>query len=171
MATAATHDMALTRTLDAPVEDVWRAWTEPDAFMGWWGPAGFTAPLAEMDVREGGTSLICMRAPAEFGGQDFYNTWTYSRIVPNERLEFVQAFTDRERTAHDPADLGLPPGIPARVPHVVTFRPLAEGRTELSVTESGYPSEDVAAISRGGMEQCLDKLAAWLGGSRSASGE
>jgi uncharacterized protein YndB with AHSA1/START domain len=167
--TAATHDMALTRIFDAPVEDVWRAWTEPDAFMRWWGPAGFTAPLAEMDVREGGTSLICMRAPAEYGGQDSYNTWTYSTIVPNERLEFVQAFTDRDRTPFDPADLGLPPGIPARVPHVVTFTPLDDGRTELTVRESGYASEDVVAISRDGMEQCLDKLAALLGGSSSVA--
>jgi len=157
-----THDMVATRAFDAPIEAVWRAWTEPEQVKRWWGPKGFTAPVAEMDVREGGASFVCMRAPAEFGGQDFYNTWTYSRVVPLERLEFVQAFTDEHRTPREPADLGLPPGVPREVPHVVTFAPTADGRTELTVTESGYPSQDVVEVSRAGMEECLDKMAAIL---------
>ena len=160
MQTATTHDMVLTRTFDAPVEAVWRAWTEPDLVKRWWGPTGFTAPLAEMDVRKGGTSLVCMRPPAEFGGQDLYNTWTYTTVIPMERLEFVQAFTDADRNPIEPADLGLPPGIPRDAPHVVTFTALDDGRTEITVRESGYPSPELVELSRGGMEQCLDKMAA-----------
>jgi uncharacterized protein YndB with AHSA1/START domain len=113
-----------------------------------------------MDVREGGTSLVCMRAPAEFGGQDLYNTWTYTEVVPGERLAFVQAFTDANRTPLDPTALGLPPAIPAQVPHVVTFRALARGRTEVTVRESGYASLDIVEVSRSGMAECLDKMAA-----------
>ena len=88
---AGTRDMIISRRFEAPVERVWQAWTEPDQVRQWWGPAGFTAPLAEMDVREGGASLVCMRAP---WGQDFYNTWTYETIVPMARLDFVQRFAD-----------------------------------------------------------------------------
>jgi uncharacterized protein YndB with AHSA1/START domain len=160
MATLNTHDMVLTRTFDAPVDDVWRAWTESELVKRWWGPTGFTAPLAEMDVREGGTSRVCMRAPAEFGGQDLYNTWTYGTVIPMERLEFVHAFSDADRNPVEPADLNLPPGIPRDVPHLVTFTAVGDGRTELMVRESGYASAEVAAFSRGGMEQCLDKMAA-----------
>ena len=134
MATPKTYDMVLTRTFDAPVEDVWRAWTEPELVKRWWGPTGFTTPLAEMDVREGGTSLVCMRAPAEFGGQDMYNTWTYATVIPMERLEFVQTFTDADRNPVEPADLGLPPGIPRDVPHGLTF-----GRN--APAEMGAPAE------------------------------
>jgi uncharacterized protein YndB with AHSA1/START domain len=162
MQTATTHDMVTTRTFDAPIEAVWRAWTEPELVKRWWGPTGFTAPVAEMDVRKGGTSLVCMRAPAEFGGQDMYNTWTYGTVIPMEQLEFVQTFTDADRNPVEPSDLGLPPGIPRDVPHVVTFTALDEGRTELTVTESGYASAEVAALSRAGMEQVLDKMAAIL---------
>jgi uncharacterized protein YndB with AHSA1/START domain len=164
MTTPTTHDMVLTRVFDAPVEAVWDAWTRSELVKKWWGPKGFTAPVAEMDVREGGTSLVCMRAPAEFGGQDLYNTWTYSRVLPAERLEFVNAFTDANRTPLDPADIGLPPGIPARVPHVVTFVALDDDRTELTVSESGYTSPDVVEVSRSGMAECLDKMAAVLEG-------
>ena len=158
MTAETTHDMVLTRTFDASTERVWQAWTEPDLVKRWWGPQGFTAPVAEMDVREGGTSLVCMRAPAEFGGQDFYSTWTYGRVVPGERLEYVQRFTDGDRTPVDPTDLGLPADIPREVPHVVTFTALGADRTEVTVTESGYPSTANVEVSRMGMAQCLDKM-------------
>ncbi len=52
-----TLDLTVTRTFDVPVEQVWRAWTESEYVKQWWGPAGFTAPIAAMDVREGGASL------------------------------------------------------------------------------------------------------------------
>ena len=57
--------MSITRIFDAPVERVWRAWSDGNQVMRWWGPAGFTSPGAAMEFREGGVSLVCMRAPAE----------------------------------------------------------------------------------------------------------
>ena len=57
---------------------------------------------------------------------------------------------------------GLPPGIPRDVPHVLTFTALDDNRTELTVRESGYVSAELAALSRAGMEQVLDKMAAIL---------
>jgi uncharacterized protein YndB with AHSA1/START domain len=122
-----------------------------------------------MDVREGGTSLVCMRAPAEYGGQDMYNTWTYQRIVPKEQIEFIQHFADKDGNRIDPSSLGLPPGIPAAVRHVVTFRGAGEGTTEMTVTEFDYPTDEIVAISKAGMEQCVDKMAAALQGSRAGS--
>lgn len=154
--TQATHEMRITRAFDAPVESVWNAWTRSDQVMRWWGPTGFTCPLARMDVREGGTSLVCMRSP---DGHDLYNTWTYRTVTPPERLEFVQHFADQHGNTVDPADLGLPPGLPPEVPHVLTFRAVGDQRTELTVTEYGYPSEQLAELSRAGMQQVLDKLA------------
>ena len=159
MTTHTTLDMVLTRTFEAPVEVVWDAWTQSDLVKRWWGPKGFTAPVAEMDVREGGTSLVCMRAPAEYGGQDLYNTWTYTEVVPGERLAYVNGFSDANRNPLDPASLGLPPAIPAQVPHVVTFRALDADRTEVTVRESGYASPEIVEVSRSGMAECLDKMA------------
>jgi uncharacterized protein YndB with AHSA1/START domain len=154
------RNLVVTRVFDVPVEQVWRAWTDPEHVMRWWGPTGFTSPLARMDVREGGTSLVCMRSPQ---GQDLYNTWTYREIVPLRRLEFVQRFSDEDGNTLDPATLGLPPGIPREVRHVVTFE-AASGKTELTVTEYGYTSDQVVEVSRAGMEQCLDKMAASFAG-------
>jgi uncharacterized protein YndB with AHSA1/START domain len=155
---SATHDVVVTRVLDAPVEQVWKSWTEPEYVVRWWGPTGFTSPMARMDVRVGGTSLVCMRAPAEYGGQDMYNTWTYRSVLPPERLEFDLRFTDADGAPLE--DASIPRGVPSEVPHVVTLRPLESGRTELTVHESGYASAEARDISRAGLEQCLDKMAA-----------
>jgi uncharacterized protein YndB with AHSA1/START domain len=117
-----------------------------------------------MDFRVGGVSLVCMRAPAEYGGQDMYHTWTYTRIDPHERIEFVSNFADKDGTPLDPAAAGVPPGVPYDVPHVVTFKARGDGRTELTVTEHGYTSEQARELSKMGMEQCLDKMAAIFAG-------
>lgn len=64
----------------------------------------FTSPLAKMDFREGGVSLVCMRAPKEFGGFDMYNTWTYTKIVPHERIEFTLNFSDKDQQTRSRAN-------------------------------------------------------------------
>jgi uncharacterized protein YndB with AHSA1/START domain len=154
------HNMVLTRVFDAPIEQVWHAWSDSGQVMQWWGPTGFTAPVARMDFREGGTSLVCMKAPPELGGQEWCNTWTYQRIVPTQRIEFTASFVDKEGSKVAPADQGLSADIPFEVPHLITFRALGDTQTELTVTEYGYSSEQTVEMSRAGMNQCLDKMAA-----------
>lgn len=151
-----TYDMIATRTFDAPLERVWRAWSDPDRVMTWWGPQGFTSPMCRMDFREGGTTLVSMRS-AE--GWELFNTWTYRSIVPMERIEFVHRFADKDGNRVAPAELGLPPGIPEEVRHVVSFTVIDGTTTELTVHEYGYPDAQIVEISRAGMEQSLDKMA------------
>lgn len=152
-------DMVLTRTFDAPKEHVWRAWSDADEVMRWWGPQGFTSPMCRMDFREGGTTLVSMRS--EKGGE-LFNTWTYRSIEPMDRIELVQGFADELGNKVAPAEIGLPPAIPAEVPHVVTFRSIDDATTELTVHEFGYPDAQIVEISRTGMEQCLAKMEASL---------
>lgn len=155
----ATRNMTFTQTFDAPVERVWKQWSESENVMRWWGPKGFTSPLAKMDFREGGVSLVCMRAPKEFGGMDMYNTWSYKKIVPHERIEFVLNFCDKDGNKLDPAKMGLPPGIPQDVPHVITFKTVGDNKTEMTVIEYGYTLEEAVELSKAGLKECLDKMA------------
>ncbi len=162
--TADTTNMVLTYIFDAPIAQVWKAWSTEEGVKQWWGPKGFTCPVARMQFYEGGTSLVCMRAPAEYGGQDMYNTWAYRKIVPMERIEYILCFTDKDGNKFDPAQTGMPPGIPKEVPHVISFKDLGNDKTEVTVTEYGYTSADVVELSRAGMQQCLDKMATSLTG-------
>lgn len=159
---SSTKDLSVTRTFDATIEKVWKQWSESENVRRWWGPKGFTSPLAKIDFREGGMSLVCMRAPKEFGGMDMYNTWSYKKIVPHERIEFVLNFSDKDGNKLDPAKIGLPKGIPQDVPHVITFKSLGEGKTEMTVNEYGYTTDMAVQMSKAGLEECLDKMAANL---------
>jgi len=158
-ATQPTLDVVVTRVFDAPVEEVWKAWTDSEKVTRWWGPTGFTAPVARIDFRVGGKSLVCMRAPKDFGGQDFYNTWTYQKITPNESIEMIFTFSDKDGNRIDPSSMGIPPGVPTDVLHVITFKRLENGKTEMTVKEHGYTNEQAVALSTAGLEQCLDKMA------------
>jgi len=153
-----TKDLVVTRAFDAPVDDVWKYWTDSEKVMKWWGPTGFTSPVAKMDFREGGSSLVCMRSP---DGQDFYNTWNYRKIEPKRRIEFILSFVDKDGVKIDPVKLGLPPDLQQDVRHVVSFK--AKGaKTEMTITEYGYTSDQMLEISKAGLNQCLDKMAGAL---------
>ncbi len=155
------RDLVVIRVFDAPLTQVWNAWSDPEYVKRWWGPVGFTCPVARMNFREGGTSLVCMRAPKEFlGGQDMYNTWTYREIVPMERFVYVLRFTDQHGHPIHPAAQGLDPDIPEEMRHEVRFRELAKDKTEVTVTEVGWKVGPVMEMSKKGLEQCLDKMAA-----------
>ncbi|MEO8660699.1 MAG: SRPBCC domain-containing protein [Bryobacteraceae bacterium] len=155
-----TKDLVVTRTYNAPLEAVWAAWTNPAAVMQWWGPNCFTCPSAAMDVRVGGLSIVCMRSPQSMGGQDMYNSWAYTRIVPHESIEFIQNLSTKDGISLDPLAVGLPPDFPRDQRCVVTFKALSPTQTELTVTQFDWIVGQMFPLAELGLTQCLDKMAA-----------
>ena len=49
---ATRHDLVITRILDVPVEQVWQAWSEEEYVKQWWGPTGFTCPVASWSLQD-----------------------------------------------------------------------------------------------------------------------
>lgn len=147
---------AVSRSIDAPVARVWDAWRDPDQIRRWWGPQGFTGTTAEVDFREGGTTLVGMTMK---DGPEFFNTWTYTTIIDHDRIEFTSRFADETGAEIDPARMGVPPGVPKEVRHVVTFKEHGEG-TELTVEEFDYEPGPMLEQSRTGQEQVMDNIAA-----------
>src|ERR1700759_5219852 len=96
--------MTITRTVDAPREIVWKAWTDSKYVKQWWGPEGFTAPVCQMDVRVGGKSLCCMKTP---DGQEFWNAIEYHEIVPYEKIVSSMYFADSKGNKIEPEELGI----------------------------------------------------------------
>jgi uncharacterized protein YndB with AHSA1/START domain len=156
------RNLVITHTFEAPVERVWKAWIEPDLIMQWWGPDGFTSPVAKIDFREGRTSLVCMSSP-EFG--DNYSTWLYRKIVPMQRIEYIHNLADKDGNKIDPTSIGMPADFPQDQLNVIAFKDLGHGKTELTVTEYDWPVGQMMEMSKIGMEQCLNKMAAVLAAS------
>ena len=153
------RDLVITRVFDAPVESVWKAWTDPEQVMRWWGPTSFTSPSCKIDFREGGKFVFHMRAPKDFqGGQDFYTSGVYKKIVPLKLIEFDQGLADKDGNRIDPATMGMPADFPKEIPSALAFKRVGD-KTELTATEYGWTVGQMRDMSEAGLSQCLDKLA------------
>jgi uncharacterized protein YndB with AHSA1/START domain len=84
-------EFVISRTFDAPRELVWKAHTEREHLMRWFGPKGFTMSVATLDLRPGGVFHYCMRSP---DGQEMWGKWTFREIVAPEKLVVVVSFSD-----------------------------------------------------------------------------
>ncbi len=152
------QDLVVTRIIDAPLEMVWEAWTEPEHVTRWWGPQYWTSPSAKIDLRVGGKYIFCMRAPKDQGGQDMYTAGVYKKIVPMELLEFTQGMADQDGNPIDPAQAGMPPDFPKELRTVIKFK--AKGAmTELTITEYNWTPGQMYVYSLAGLHQSIDKLA------------
>ena len=152
------EDLVISRLIDAPVEMVWKAWTDPAQLKRWWGPKYYSSPSCKMELREGGRFIFAMRAPADQGGQVSYTSGVYKKIVPMERLEFTQGLSDQDGNRIDPVTIGMPPDFPREIRTVVTFKRFRTDMTELTVTEYDWPVSQMFVYSLAGMHQSLDKL-------------
>jgi len=99
-----------------------------------------------------------MRAPEWQGGQDSYTGGTYTKIVPQQLLEFTQGITDEDGTPIDPSKAGLPPDFPAEIRTKVEFRAVRGEMTELVITEYDWPMSQMRVFSELGLHQTIDKL-------------
>ena len=59
-------DLVLERTLDAPVELVWEAYTKPEHLKRWFAPRPYEITECELDLRPGGIFRIRMVGPDGF---------------------------------------------------------------------------------------------------------
>lgn len=146
-----------TRTFDAPVEKVWALWTDAELVKQWWGPDFFTCPLARIDFREGGTSLVSMKSAQFMAGMEHFTSWTYTRIVPHELIEFIQNLVNPDGSPADPTQYGLPADFPKDVQTIVKFRALGSDRTEMTIEESA-DFGTIAAFAKIGLDQMIARF-------------
>ena len=90
------QEMSLTRRVGAPVDVVFRAWTDAKQLAEWWGPKGFTNPVCEADARVGGAIRIHMRAP---DGTVYPMTGRFVEMDRPHRLVFMTAALDSDGKA------------------------------------------------------------------------
>lgn len=100
-----------------------------------------------------------MKAPKEMGGQEFYSIWMYVKIIPLKTIEFIQSLSDKDGNKTDPTKVGMPSDFPIDIKTVVTFREVANSKTEMTVTEYA-DFGTISNFAQLGLEQSLDKMSA-----------
>ncbi|HEX9509412.1 MAG TPA: SRPBCC domain-containing protein [Puia sp.] len=85
--------ITVVREFDAPLELIWKAWTDPEILDQWWAPKPYRAETKTMDFREGGLWLYCMVGPK---GDRSWCRVDYKTIVPNKSITSTDLFCDEE---------------------------------------------------------------------------
>ena len=81
----ADRELRISRLLNAPVELVWKVWTDPDQIKKWWGPDGFTNTITKMDIKPGGEWKLVMHGP---DGTDYKNKSVFKEIVKHKKIVY-----------------------------------------------------------------------------------
>ena len=143
------RDLVLTRLIDAPREQLYRAWTEPELLKRWFAPLPYTTPVAELDVRPGGSNFIVMRGP---DGQDLPHRGVYLEVVPNDRLVVTDAYVSAWEPSAKPF-----------MTVILTFEE-EEGKTRYAAVARHWTVEDRETHEKMGFHEgwgtCADQLAA-----------
>ncbi len=79
------RELRMSRELKAPVELVWKVWTDPDHLKNWWGPNGFTNTISRMDLRVGGEWNLVMHGP---DGTDYRNKSVFKEIIKYKKIVY-----------------------------------------------------------------------------------
>lgn len=87
----ANKKLVVVREFDAPVEQVWKAWTESELLEQWWAPKPWKAVTKSMDFRVGGFWLYYMLGP---DGTKAYCRADYQSIDPLKAYTATDAFCD-----------------------------------------------------------------------------
>jgi uncharacterized protein YndB with AHSA1/START domain len=142
------------RSYAAPVDAVWRAWTEADRLRAWWGPDKTTVAECEVDLRIGGRIYVVTVAGEEMGkyaGTRWPMDGNFTRIEELQRLTYdARSWTEGEEataTIHHTNDLGLT----ADGDHTVVT-------LHVSITEIGPKAKLAAFGMKWGYKSQLDAL-------------
>ena len=137
----ANNTVTLHRVFTAPVEKVYKAFTDGDAMASWIPPYGFVCKVHSMDFQIGGKykmsfTNFTMGSSHSFGGE-------YLEIIPNERLKYSDEFDD--------------PNLPGQMITTIELRKVLCG-TELFATQEGIPDAIPTEMCYLGWQESLDKL-------------
>lgn len=137
------------RRFTAPVQAVFDAWTSAEVLRRRW-PAGadWETPVAEVDVRVGGSLRLVMRSP---DGKEFGGSGEYTEIAPPERLAFTWTWDGHE--GHEGTQLVE-----------VEFSERDDGTTTVVLTNRGLPDEESKRSHEEGWEASFDNLDRVLAG-------
>jgi uncharacterized protein YndB with AHSA1/START domain len=126
---------SISRVLDAPQALVFQVNTDPDHLANWLSPEGFRTIHAAMDFRVGGSYHYGLEGP---GGMQMWGKQTFREIVPNEKLVYVQSFSNKDGglTRHP-----MSPDWPMEMLATQTFEALEGGKTRVTISWAPHNSD------------------------------
>ena len=135
------NQVKLHRVFAAPVEKVFKAFTDADAMASWLPPYGFVCKVHSMDVKVGGTYKMTFTNFTTGNGHSFGGE--YLEIVPNELIKYTDQFDN--------------PNLPGQMSTTIQLKKVMCG-TELVAIQEGIPDVIPTEMCYLGWQESLDKL-------------
>lgn len=155
----------INRVFAAPIDVVYRMWTDPEHLARWIPPTGTTMKFLRADLRVGGSTHACI---TDGGKVTMYSRAEYLELTPPHRIVYTQQFVDeRGAVSRHP----LAPTWPETMLTVVTLTEEDDDQTRVTITWEPYGAATDAEVAtfvqaRGGMTMgwtgSFDKLEALL---------
>jgi len=134
-------EYALERFYEAPVEIIWRSWTDPALFSRWYGP-GVQTIIHKMDVRPGGDCLIELK----WDNNSLFQRFRYLEVELHERLTWLFSSTNK---TWDVVPSPLSEAWPANFLASIKLEPCHEHyMLHLSLTPVDATEEEVLAFRK-----------------------
>ena len=152
--------VVIERRIAATPDLVWQMWTQPEHFAAWYGPAGASITVAEMDLRVGGRRHIRMEMDTPNGPMQMWFVGEHLELDRPSRLVYTESISNEAGDILDPADMGMPADHPS-VTRISVDIAGHDGGTTLVLTHAGIPADSPGAM---GWNMALDKLEARLVG-------
>ena len=126
---------SIIREFNAPRDLVYKAWTEPERLLSWFGPVGSRFSTKKADIRPGGELVFGMKDP---DGSMMWGRWAFRDLTPPERIVLVMSFVDEQENA---IPHPFAPDAPVERLSTVTFEERG-GKTVMTLrTQAMYASE------------------------------
>ena len=93
------YGLDVVRELPAPVPRVFRALSEPDELLLWWGPPDYPMVRCTVDFRPGGLWHYLLRG--ERTGEEFWARAVYGEITPPTSLSYLETSSDASGSVTD----------------------------------------------------------------------
>lgn len=144
----------LERNFHAPIEWLWKAWSDAELIKQWWGPKGYTSPKVNLDFRMGGKYLFAMRAPY---GRVIWITGLFEEIIPNKKIVYIYQFCNEAGQPVSAEDIGLMGNWAKKLYVTIEFEPIERDKTKMVAFHEGIPNE-MHAVWAEGWNESIDKL-------------
>lgn len=90
---AATAELNVRRVFSAPLDRVWKGWTDPKQLTEWWLPKDFEAEVTKLDVAPGGVFHYGLRSPR---GRKLWGRVVFTEVAAGERLSFITSYSNEK---------------------------------------------------------------------------
>ena len=154
--TGASPLLEVRKTIQAPAERVFDAWTKPELIEEWWGPSSYTCPKAKLKLKVGGKYLFCMLS-AE--GKELWTTGEFIEIDRPRKLVMSDYPSNAEGKIISPEEAGMKGPFAEDGASYITveIETRGDGESELILSHEGLPAA-MHAECVDGWKTSLEKL-------------